>query len=211
MTFPPRSRWRTEPCKSGLHTSPLCDVNVSGQVWVDMPAIISPPVPRRTMAAERDFRATGKPNLLPVQGGNGSIKASCFRGKNCPPPAVSEGVSVLSLPQTVADPLTCLCNLRVCRGELGSLLSVLSYGSGRLFSRWPVSCHLYELHQWWGCGWTPVGGFASCKWLNVSLKDDCCCCCRGSERLPAAHRYVCSLTKEVNRSNMQSWAQHSGR
>lgn len=73
---------RTELCKWRFpHTNSLCDVNMSGQVWIEMAGIITALVLCSIMAAEQDLRASGEPNLLSVWGHNGPIKDPCFTGE----------------------------------------------------------------------------------------------------------------------------------
>lgn len=114
---------RTKLCKwRAPHTNSLCDVNMSGQVWIEMPGIVSLLVLCSIIAAVRDFRASGEPNLLPVEAIMAWQKLHALLEKRhfCTasintPPALHEGVSFLSpcsLSQTGGHccrcwPLTC--------------------------------------------------------------------------------------------------------
>lgn len=81
---------RTKLCKWRLpHTNSLCDVNMSGQVCIEMPGIISPLVLCSIIAVEQDLRASGEPNLA-RWGYNGPLKALFFTGEKTPLHSVNQ-------------------------------------------------------------------------------------------------------------------------
>ncbi len=110
-----------------LRTNPLCDVNMSGQVWIEMPGIMSPLVLRSIMAVERDFRASGGTQSSARWGHNGLIKAlekrhfctASINTTSCHPErclrsltllAASDWRALLLMMATFDLLVTCLCN-----------------------------------------------------------------------------------------------------